>query len=406
MNKLIGLATAVALVVPIGQTARADTAAGRTLTVAKSGAQFHTVQAAADASRPGDTILIAAGTYQEALTPRSGAAGKEIVYRAAPGAGVVLDGKKQLKAGDGLLDLDGRSWLRFEGIRIRNSPTHGVYGSKTSHITFLHCEVASSSNGGLVILGGSDITVDGCDVHDNNDKGTSASHEAITMGEGTTRFDVYNNHVHDNGEEGIDAKYDDNAHGAIHGNSVHDNRGPNIYVDSSAGVLVYANTVYGAKESTKAGIAVAVEDYSTSRTARDIRIYNNVSYGNAGGGISFWKESSGTIAGISIVNNTLADNPKPAIVGATEVSGAGNVVRNTIFAGNATGLGGPFAADHNLTADPGFVDRGAGDFHLRPDPRAIDAGSSTGAPANDHDGVRRPHGAGVDIGAYEAHGVQ
>lgn len=401
-RQVAGVAIAGLLVLGLPPTlASTADAAGRTLTVGKSGAQYKTIQAAADASQPGDTILISAGTYREALKPKSGASGQEIVYQAAPGARVVLDGNKTLKSGNGLLNLDGKSWLKFDGIAVTKSPTHGVYGYRVSHITFTRCEVSSSSNGGLVVLGGSDIVVDGCDVHHNNDKGTSASHEAITLGEGSTRFDLRNNHVHDNGEEGIDAKYDDNAAGVIRNNLVHDNRGPNIYVDSSSGVEVSGNTTYGAKESSKAGIAIAVEDYSSSRKAQNISIVNNVSYRNAGGGISFWKESSGTISGISIVNNTIANNAKPGIVGASEVSGSGNVVRNTIFAGNSSGIGGPFSSDHNLTSDPGFVDPGNGNYHLREGSTAIDTGSATGAPAADRDGIARPQGNGYDVGAYE-----
>ncbi|MFK4088262.1 choice-of-anchor Q domain-containing protein [Kribbella sp. NPDC020789] len=207
--------------------------------------------------------------------------------------------------------------------------------------------------------------------------------------------------MHDNGEEGIDAKYSDHAAGVIRNNLVHDNRGPNIYVDSSSGVEVNGNTTYGAKEPTKAGIAIAVEDWSSSRKAQNIRVVNNVSYRNAGGGISFWKESTGTISGIAIVNNTIANNPKPGIVGASEVSGSRNIVRNTIFAGNSPGVGGPFRADHNLTGDPGFVDPGNGNFRLRQGSAAIDAGSATGVPATDRDGAVRPQGNGYDVGAYE-----
>ncbi|TDD47340.1 right-handed parallel beta-helix repeat-containing protein [Kribbella antibiotica] len=401
-RKVAGLSIAGLMVLglPLAIANSAD-AAGRTLTVAKSGGQYSTIQAAANASQPGDTILISAGTYQESLKPKSGASGQEITYQAAPGARVVLDGNKSLKSGNGLLNLDGKSWLKFDGIAVTKSPTHGVYGSEVSHITFTRCEVSSSSNGGLVLLSGSDLVVDGCDIHHNNDKGTSADNEAISIG-WSTRFVVKNNYVHDNGEEGIDAKYNDNAAGLILNNVVANNRGPNIYVDSSSGVEVNGNTSYGAKESTKAGIAVAVEDYSESRKAQNIKILNNVSAKNAGGGISFWKESSGTISGISIINNTLANNPKPGIVGASEVSGSGNVVRNTIFAANSTGIGGPFSSEKNLTSDPGFVDPSNGDYKLKATATAaIDAGSATNAPPTDRDGGARPVGNGFDIGAYE-----
>jgi len=43
---------------------------------------------------------------------------------------------------------------------------------------------------------------------------------------------------------------------------------------------------------------------------------------------------------------------------------------------------------------------------LRPDSPAIDSGSSAGAPATDQRGFSRPHGAAVDVGAYEYYSDQ
>jgi hypothetical protein len=54
--------------------------------------------------------------------------------------------------------------------------------------------------------------------------------------------------------------------------------------------------------------------------------------------------------------------------------------------------------------DPRFVKYlagGGGNYHLRADSPAIDHGSSLDAPNTDLDGVRRPQGGGYDIGAYE-----
>jgi hypothetical protein len=61
-------------------------------------------------------------------------------------------------------------------------------------------------------------------------------------------------------------------------------------------------------------------------------------------------------------------------------------------------------SDHNLIVldqEALFVDAAARDVHLKPGSEAIDAGSDLAAPAMDIEGVSRPQGGGIDIGAYE-----
>ena len=54
----------------------------------------------------------------------------------------------------------------------------------------------------------------------------------------------------------------------------------------------------------------------------------------------------------------------------------------------------------NISADPRFVDRSQGDYHLTDNSPAIDAGTGDGAPVVDFEGDPRPAEA-VDMGADE-----
>jgi hypothetical protein len=54
--------------------------------------------------------------------------------------------------------------------------------------------------------------------------------------------------------------------------------------------------------------------------------------------------------------------------------------------------------------DPQFVaynGTSTGDFHLKRNSPAVDAGTPQSGPSNDLDGVQRPQGKTWDIGAYE-----
>jgi len=76
---------------------------------------------------------------------------------------------------------------------------------------------------------------------------------------------------------------------------------------------------------------------------------------------------------------------------------------NNLVFGNTTdysaSISDPTGTDLNIAVDPSFVDQAGGNYHLLPGSPAIGAGSPTGAPATDFDGVAR--GASIDIGAFE-----
>jgi MYXO-CTERM domain-containing protein len=115
-----------------------------------------------------------------------------------------------------------------------------------------------------------------------------------------------------------------------------------------------------------------------------------------------------------IVNNTVIDlndeepGPPWVRIGAHKngTPSQGCLVRNNLTTAINVDEGQDVAVDHNLIIDDPqalFVDAAAGDFHLLAGCAAVDTGSDELAPALDLEGVPRPQGDGVDVGAFEYH---
>jgi len=284
--------------------------------------------------QPGDIVEIAAGDYQS-FTPKNGADGAYVTYRAAPGAKVVITG-----GGDDVLNLENASWVHIDGITVQNGSRFAVQITGSDHVALTNCEVDGSQDGGMRIYDSSFIHVEGCDVHGTNAKGTSADSEALSL-EKVTDFEVFNNRVHDNGEEGIDIKYGSNG-GAVHHNAAWSNRGPNIYIDGSKDVDVHHNWAWDTTEGSKPGIMLAAEAEYSDGNISDITVRDNVVWGNGGDGITLWQ---GNFSGIKIIDNVFGDGDSPPSDSQGGVELAGNVTGAIPSALEAITGGGTSAAN-------------------------------------------------------------
>ena len=321
--------------------------------------------------QPGDTVYIREGVYNELVHIRiSGSLGSPITFINYPDETVVIDGEYALPAEnyEGLMNIQDQDHIHLIGLHVMNSNRFGikVVGS-SDHVLVQDCEVAYSLDGGIVFQAyeGSPTyaIVDGCEVHGNNARGLDAVHEAISM-DGVDTFEIMNNHVYDNGEEGIDAKVG-SSNGKIHHNRVHDNNGPNIYVDAADHIAIYANEIFHTR-GVKSGMMLGVEPYPNQPLTHHVDIYNNLIYDN-NSGIGFWIDSGASdyasISDVNIFHNTIHSNEENGglwIINAPQNVYRNIVLRNNIFWENdaagrdeirdSTGSGqlGSFTIDHNL----------------------------------------------------------
>lgn len=164
---------------------------------------------------------------------------------------------------------------------------------------------------------------------------------------------------------------------------------------------------------------------STSATVK-----NNIVLQNGGAGIHLWHDANH----VDVVNNTIFGNGVGIVVGggdyyrttgpADYVNVANNIVMDNVYGIIENGQTGThntyvnnlvfrnktqwamLTSRHSgdINADPLFVNylkAGGGNYHLTAASPAVDSGTTTLAPSMDFDGVARPQGKGIDIGAYE-----
>ena len=402
---------------------------------------YRSLQQAIDGADYGDTILIREGFYPDTIRVRSRPElPGYLTIMNHQGEKVVIDGNNP---DIGPLIEISSDRVVLKGLEITHSATFGIYSSGTRDIHIEDCKVAYANDGGIVFVDAARIYINRCHVHHNNYRGLRAAHEGISVHNVDT-FEICGCKVHDNKEEGIDAKYG-SKHGKIYNNLVYRNNGPNIYIDKANLIDVYNNIVHSAV--AKSGISLNIESAwhtpGLPWTLHHVNVYNNVIYHNSGG-IGFWLEPGGGEEKqalwdhIRIINNTIVGNARKGedrgggiyvLNPEPENFGDSIIIRNNLFAGNINevsrsiwdryGKGQPakFIIDHNLfvegepsdyfgddpviVRDPGLVDPGAFDFSLQAGSPAIDAGSPLAAPATDILNHPRPTGGGIDIGAFE-----
>ena len=206
---------------------------------------------------------------------------------------------------------------------------------------------------------GDDIVIEGLEVRNGNQSG-------IFLG-GANRVTIEGNWIHHNGthtnaDHGI--YWSSGTGGTIANNVIERNLvfGIQMY-PAPVGQLIAQNTIVA---NGKAGVILS--------GASNVVVANNISAWNAEEGI---RTGSGSNSGCLVEKNVLYGN-------------SADYWWQT-----------PLTVISTVHADPFFVNRGAGNFHLAAGSPAVDAAVSRYSTSADYDGASRPVGAGPDIGAFE-----
>jgi len=389
-----------------------------------SSSPFKTIQAAANLTNPGDTVLIMNGVYinsdpngQVFYITRSGSPNAWITYKAAPGNNPVL----KSNGWNGIRLYNNTAYIEINGLEVEgNNPN--------TSLAYAQSQATNSSN---PLTNGNGIMIDGrYDGHPHHIR-------------------IINNKVHDFGGAGIPIVQADYV--TIIGNQVYNNAWYSVYgnsgistyqnwnSDSNTGYKMFIenNVVYNNREyipwisagQITDGNGIIVDDLRNTQNGSTLGAYNgrtlvanNLVYKNGGGGIHIYLSDH-----VDVVNNTSHyNNQSPEINRgqisantASDVNVMNNIldaipgkyinntwnVNNVIFDYNLYYNGTPanitIEGNHDLFGDPKLMNSSAPDFRLQSTSPAIDKGYAWTALTSDFAGNPRSSGKGYDIGAYE-----
>lgn len=380
-----------------------------------------TLQKAADAVQPGDTVMVRAGTYVGFRSKRGGSAGLPITFRAETGAAVVVSGPGPQSWHGSVICLEGdedaaHGWWVIDGFAVTGATSSAgidIRGYDTrpiTHVTVRNCHCHHNQKWGIFTSFADDFTAE------DNECDHSAVEHGIYHSNSGDRAVIRRNVAHDNNAGGIQI----NADPSMGGDGI------------SSECEVSFNVAYG--NGTAGGAAINLA------SVRNSLICNNLLYNNRAGGIALWDDGQGVEWGCK--NNRILFNtvhmPSAGRWAVNMINGStGNVVRNNILlhdggrggletdAASVAGLVSDYNVQHQVSYDDTFLSLAQWQSQYGQDPHSQDhtAAATFVNPASDHhllaaswarnhglcetgvttdlDSVARPQEGTCDIGCYE-----
>ncbi len=385
---------------------------------------FRTLAKGVSVLRPGDTLLVKEGLYEEQLNntiPSGESWDRPVTVRAYPNHTVTIrptsgpqrvitfSRDRQFIVIDGFI-LDGAN-VTIETIKVAGNADPNRLSP--SHIRIINNEIRNSAGA--------------------NTNLTYRPYGSGILVANSNYVEIINNIIHHNGKTDFDhGIYHRGSYGLIEGNTIYRNTGSGIKVgwdSSSIGNIVRNNLVYDNNASLSPNSAErqgrGIGVYSSTGTlvynnlvlgrhfigidvtygGDDARIYNNTVSISAGSGIIIGHGSSSTAtARNAIVSNNIVyqQSDHAAIVNRR---GANTTIENNLTFGVNAAIrqeAGTAVIRNNLeNVDPQFANPSTGDYNINAASPAIDAGLAIEEVLFDYEHVARPQGNGYDIGAYE-----
>ncbi|MGC9449587.1 cadherin-like domain-containing protein [Cereibacter johrii] len=357
--------------------------------------------------RPGDEVVVRAGTYRESVTiAHGGSAAGDVTLRSEVEGGALI--RPPAGAWNGIYVWD--SYVTIDGFDIGGAPGDGIEGNDVHHITVRNNTVHGSGESGIQFNWSEFLKIEGNTTYDNAKSGwfsgISVYENRNISGDTTTegyRTIIRNNVSYDNvtsggaHTDGNGIIIDDFQNGQTTGhpnytyptlvenNLVYDNGGKGIAVHWSDNVTVRNNTAYhnnqdNANDGTWRG-ELSNQDSNNTIWVNNIAVADpSVNSNNTA--IGFYGSNKGVVWANNLTYNGRAGDASLKLEG-------GNNPAPTAANGNLLGV------------NPGFANPGAGDFTLTSGSKAVDAGTTKyGLATTDLDGDGRVQGV-VDLGAFE-----
>jgi parallel beta-helix repeat protein len=305
---------------------------GNDLNPGSAASPWRTIQKAAGALLPGDTVLIRQGTYQETVVPaRSGTDVNPIAYRNYEGEEVIIDG--QNKTRNNCVLVSDRAYLQFIGLTLTGASGAALDVLGTSHDITLDGLKCRNSRFGIRAKGDlspiTNVTVRNCDITANSKYGIYFHKKVYDSTIGP------NNHIYLNGGEeqsyGIEITTDypgvqaDGARNIVlHDNEIDHNDVQGIQTWNAVGVLIAHNYFHH-----HGATGIQIEDGSAN-----IVIQDNLSEYNA----QTWEYETGAwiddTQNALVSGNTFRGNK----IGLMVTSSTRVILRNNLIVDNNRGV--------------------------------------------------------------------